>query len=51
MRYNATWEGAGVVMQTAASVFEPAAGLLALSGGAMAHVAFNKLFMINNFRL
>ena len=38
-------------MKVAASVFEPAAGILALSGGAVTYVAFNKLFMINNFRL
>jgi hypothetical protein len=38
-------------MQAAISVLEPAAGILALSGSAMAYIAFNKLFMINNFRL
>jgi hypothetical protein len=51
VRYNATWEAAGLVMRAAISVFDSAASILALSGSAMAYVAFNKLFMINNFRL
>jgi hypothetical protein len=38
-------------MQAVVSVFEPAPAILAVSGGAVAYVAFNKLFMINHYRL
>lgn len=51
VRYNTTWKAAGDLTQAAAGVLEPAAAIMALSGNAMTYVAFNKLFVINNFRL
>jgi hypothetical protein len=42
---------AASVMRAGVSVLDPASGIMALSGSAMAYVAFNKLFMINHFRL
>lgn len=51
IKYNEAYEKAGQVMRAVAGIFEPVSGVLAMSGGAVAYVAFNKLFMINHFRL
>ena len=51
VKYNGSIEEAALVMRAVATVFEPISGVLAISGGAAAYIAFNKLFMINHFRL
>ena len=51
IQYNDALESAAPAMQAAVSVFEPVSAFLTISGGAVAYVAFNKLFMINHYRL
>ena len=50
-RYNAALEQAGPMVRELVGVFEPLSAVMAMSGGAMAYVVFNKLFMINHYTL